>query len=177
MHVRHNSGREIKIRFAHGMYRADVDGIHYCSQSVDGVLYGIGKRHSISVDVPIEIPRQKEVYEVVCQSDKFSEKQEALQFVLDRASRGCQPSQKIVAKLCRNIEKSAETANAIAAELSRPEMSGSRIHEEAKRVTQKLNKKDLAYVTHNELTENIPDVVLRNGVMRLLIERYSFDGD
>src|SRR5690349_6175613 len=143
--IHHNSGLDIHIRFAHGMYRADVDGVHYCSQTVDGVLYGIGKRHSISVDVPVEIPRKKEVYEIVCQSDKFSEKQEALAFVVDRASCGCEPSQKIVAKLCRNIQKSPETANAIAAELRRPEMNGTRIHAEAERVTKKLGKKDLAY--------------------------------
>lgn len=143
MRILLNGGGEVHPRFTNGMWRADVEAYHFCSQTKEGLIRALACRYSFSVHyekahVP-ELRGAEKHLHTLRNSHSLEEKQAA-----------------------RRDLKQYGYEHLFVRELSAA----------AKQIAEKLNKEFLD-MTVQELTQHVNDIVLRNRLITELAEGHN----
>lgn len=143
------SGRPIRIYHKSGMYRADVNGVHFCGSTEEGLLKALGEFHSVSVHIPDAPVHQKNWVEIILdESEPLCRKQTANLRLRDRRE---DPSAIEIVQKLENKKPYSQAAQEI----------------------QKRIGKDFALATHEDLAEHENNLVRRHKLMLELGEIYK----
>jgi hypothetical protein len=139
-------GTQATVYHLYNMWRSDIDGRHYCSQTKDALLRCISECHNVIIpETPPEPVRPlADILFSQLKTGALEQKQDARRRLLDIATKGDE--------------------DAIAYLQFLPEK---KISMSAKYLAKSLGK-DFIDVTFAELSENVSDLVLRNKLMKEL---------
>jgi hypothetical protein len=137
------------LYFSHEMWRADVNGVHYCAPDLE-ILYRIV--HVVPQVEPEPIRPLSELLYEKLRKGTLEEKQSARQQLIDLVKNGDESAIQYLDKL--------------------PDTPVSR---NARYITMVLGKEEFEKLTFADLSANVPDLVLRNKLMSELESRFKLD--
>lgn len=150
MHILHKDGRKFGVERSHGSYYVQIDGTHYTAATLEDLEKGLS-----SVGLTLKPEKKPDVVHIVDQCEMLLRS--------DISSLEHRQAAKKVLK--QHAGEGNEKAKLLVQELeSKQAVPASRV---AQILTKGLGKNDFSDVTHEELTQHVPNLVLRS---QLIIE-------
>lgn len=148
------NGAEITPRQSGGMWRADLQGIHYCSPTFEGLVHALQHCHSVEVRHPQPPAPPTDPIVELC-----------AQFIRS----GLQEKQQLLRDLRAAAEHDTLAATVVRSLDNKPLPSRYALD-----FTRRLGRKDFLDVTYDEIVQFAPNIVVRNKLINELAERLSF---
>lgn len=147
----------VSVIYKDGMYRTFVNGRNYISEDKENLLQSISHYHPvITPDKPVPVDKRSA-------SEKLVD-------ILTSPSSGLAIKQIAIEKIfAYEGEKDKHADKILKSFKKKPKVS-----REAASITRALKKSDFCLVTHEELVENVYNIVLRSRLMDELADRLKF---
>jgi len=148
------NGTLVDIRFEYEMFRADIDGVHFCAPTRESLENAIAR--VCSAVRPEEVPEPlRPVSELLFEklkNGKLEEKQEARRRMFELLKNGD-------ASVIKYLEMLPNTP----------------VSRDARYTTMMIGKKEFEDVSFEDLSQNVPDLVQRSKLMKELESRFTLN--